>query len=98
MCCQAKDLLFPLQVFCVGLWMLDSYWYYSLFTLFMLVTFECTVVNQRLRNLTELRSMATPKQEVQVYRSGKWELLPGGALLVGDVISIGRPQAGAIHH
>ena len=45
-------------------------------------------------NLKELRSMQTPKQQVQVYRSGKWELLPGEALLVGDLISIGRPPAG----
>lgn len=59
------------QVFCVLLWMLDEYWYYSLFTLFMLVTFESTVVGQRLRNLKELRSLQTPKQPILVYRCGR---------------------------
>ena len=39
--------------------------YYSLFTLGMLVMFECTVVGQRLRNLRELRSLTVPKQALQ---------------------------------
>ncbi|GLC43701.1 hypothetical protein PLESTB_000409700 [Pleodorina starrii] len=84
---------FVFQVFCVMLWMLDEYFYYSLFTLFMLVTFESTVVGQRLRNLKELRSLQTPKQNIYVYRCGKWEQVPGDALLPGDVISIGRPTS-----
>ncbi|KXZ52689.1 hypothetical protein GPECTOR_9g735 [Gonium pectorale] len=86
---------FVFQVFCVLLWMLDEYFYYSLFTLFMLVTFESTVVGQRLRNLRELRSLQTPKQHIYVYRCGKWEQMPGDALLPGDVISIGRPTTDA---
>jgi magnesium-transporting ATPase (P-type) len=48
--------------------------YYSLFTLGMLVMFECTVVFQRQKNLHELRSLQTPKQRIHVYRGGKWEV------------------------
>ena len=68
--------------------------YYSLFTLGMLVMFECTVVGQRLRNLRELRSLTVPKQALLVYRQGRWDQLPGDALLPGDVISIGRSSGG----
>ena len=42
------------------LWSLDDYWYYSLFTLVMLVVFESTVVTSRMRNLDEMRELATP--------------------------------------
>ena len=40
--------------------------YYSLFTLGMLVVFECTTVFQRMRHLNELRALQTPKQQLQV--------------------------------
>lgn len=62
----------------------------------MLVMFECTTVFQRMRNLRELRSLQTPKQALFVHRCGKWDKLPGDALVPGDVVSIGRPS-GQMH-
>eukprot|EP00249_Psilotum_nudum_P024663 c29252_g1_i1 orf=394-4089(+) len=81
---------FVFQVFCVGLWCLDEYWYYSLFTLFMLILFESTVVKSRLRTLTELRRVRVDSQTLMVHRGGKWIRLSGMDLLPGDVVSIGR--------
>lgn len=45
--------------------------------------------------LTVIISMIQLGSRLQVYREGKWEKLPGDALLPGDILSIGRPQ-GAI--
>lgn len=81
---------FVFQVFCVGLWCLDEYWYYSIFTLFMLVLFESTVVKSRIRTLTELRRVRVDSQTLMVHRGGKWVKLSGIDLLPGDIISIGR--------
>ncbi|ONK67943.1 uncharacterized protein A4U43_C05F5470 [Asparagus officinalis] len=81
---------FVFQVFCVGLWCLDEYWYYSLFTLFMLFLFESTMAKSRLKTLTELRRVRVDGQTLMVYRCGKWVKLAGTDLLPGDVVSIGR--------
>ena len=83
---------FVFQVFCVGLWMLDDYWYYSLFTLFMLVAFESTVVWQRQRTLTEFRGMSIKPYEILVYRQKKWQEIMSDKLIPGDVVSAGRTK------
>ena len=75
---------FVFQLVCVGLWILDTYWYHSLMTLAMLLIFEATVVFQRLKNMKEIRGMASPPQSCLVFRCNKWisgvsseDLLPG---------------------
>ncbi|EPQ28853.1 uncharacterized protein PFL1_03656 [Pseudozyma flocculosa PF-1] len=83
---------FVFQVFCVGLWMLDEYWYYSLFTLFMLVVFECTVVFQRLRTLNEFRTMSIKPYAIWVYRANAWTEVQTTELLPGDLVSIDRSK------
>ena len=83
---------FVFQIFCVGLWMLDEYWYYSLFTLFMLVVFESTVVWQRQRTLMEFRGMSVKPYEINVFRENKWREVMSDSLLPGDLVSVGRTK------
>ncbi|EQL03909.1 cation-transporting ATPase 4 [Ophiocordyceps sinensis CO18] len=83
---------FVFQIFCVGLWLLDEYWYYSLFTLFMLVAFESTVVWQRQRTLNEFRGMSIKPYHIWVFRLGKWTEIQTDALLPGDLVSAGRTK------
>jgi cation-transporting ATPase 13A1 len=83
---------FVFQIFCVGLWMLDEYWYYSLFTGFMLIMFESTVVWQRQRTLTEFRGMSIKPYDMWVYREKRWTELRSDELLPGDLVSVGRTK------
>lgn len=83
---------FVFQIFCVGLWLLDEYWYYSLFTLFMLVAFESTVVWQRQRTMNEFRAMSIKPYEMWVYRLGKWTEIFSDKLLPGDLVSVNRTK------
>ncbi|GAA6000885.1 hypothetical protein JCM10207_004705 [Rhodosporidiobolus poonsookiae] len=84
---------FVFQLFCAGLWVIDGeYWYYSLFTLFMLVVFECTTVFQRLRTVNEFRSMSIKPYAILTRRENKWIEIQTDELLPGDVVSIVRTK------
>ncbi|KAJ3194964.1 hypothetical protein HDU82_002272, partial [Entophlyctis luteolus] len=83
---------FVFQLFCVALWFLDDMWYYSLFTLFMLVVFESTVVMQRLKNLQEFRAMSIKPYPIYVYRQKAWKQIQTDEILPGDICSIKRSE------
>ncbi|KNC78838.1 hypothetical protein, variant [Sphaeroforma arctica JP610] len=85
---QALAPFFIFQVFCVVLWSLDEYVYYSLLTLVMLVFFECTVVSQRRRNMESLLLLSAKPHPIRVYRAGSWAVLASHRLLPGDVVAI----------
>lgn len=81
---------FVFQLFSVALWLMDEQWYYSLFSLFMLVSFEMTTVFQRRTTMNEFQSMGIKPYSIYVYRNGEWQTLMTDDLLPGDVVSITR--------
>eukprot|EP01062_Namystynia_karyoxenos_P062294 TRINITY_DN551_c0_g3_i1.p1 TRINITY_DN551_c0_g3~~TRINITY_DN551_c0_g3_i1.p1 ORF type:complete len:1202 (+),score=344.34 TRINITY_DN551_c0_g3_i1:77-3682(+) len=86
---------FVFQMFCVLLWLLDEYWYYSVFTGIMLWIFEATVVKQRLSNMHRLLSMEQKAYRVTVLRGRQWKQLGTHELLPRDIVWLQRTAEGA---
>lgn len=86
---------FVFQVFCVALWCMDEQWYYSLFSLFMLVAFEMTTVFQRRVTMSEFQSMGIKPYSIYVFRNEEWVELQTSELLPGDLVSITRTAEGS---
>jgi len=86
-----KQLMSPLaifQFFCTALWMLDTYWKYTCFTLLSVLGFEASTAFQRLKSMATLRGMSTKSFSVNVYRKAAWQERPIEELLPGDIISL----------
>ena len=80
------------QLFCVLLWMLDDYWYYSFFTLFMILVFEATVVFSRVKCLSALKGMGNGPRPLLVYRMERWIVIGSQDLLPGDIVSLTKQK------
>ena len=88
-----KQLLSPFtvfQLFCVILWLLDDYWQYSFFNLFMILMFEGTVVFTRIKSLNALKGMGNKSRKIYIYRMGQWAIGESHDLLPGDIFSLTR--------
>lgn len=87
---QAIAPFFVFQVFCVALWMIDDSLMYSLFSLFMLVSFEFSTIFQRRTTMNEFNTMGVKPFDIYVYRCHKWLKISTVELLPGDLVSVIR--------
>lgn len=70
------------------LWCLDEYWHYSIFTLVMLIFFECTMAFTSLKTSEQLYEMEAKHSAVMAWRDGRWASINSDELLPGDLFAL----------
>lgn len=86
-----EGLLSPIaifQFFSAGLWLLDEYWQFSIFNIFIVFMMEGMTAFQRSRTLKTLKGLAPDPYKLPVYRGRQWITLDTTQLLPGDLISL----------
>lgn len=81
---------FIFQLFSISLWLMDEMWYLSIFSLFMLFSFEATTVFQRKSTMTEFQSMGIKPYDIWTFRDQKWIEVKSDELYPGDIVSVVR--------
>lgn len=56
----------------------------------MLVSFECTLVQQQLKNMQMIRQMGNKPFKILVYRMRRWVRINSDELIPGDIVSVSR--------
>ncbi|GAW79162.1 cation transporting ATPase [Plasmodium gonderi] len=85
---------FIFQFFSILLWMLDSYWYFGIFSIFILVVLEAQLINKRIREFNLINSMKVPAQNLYVYRNLQWKIIKSSMLLPGDIYILSNETNG----
>ncbi|GAB64657.1 cation-transporting ATPase, partial [Plasmodium cynomolgi strain B] len=85
---------FIFQFFSILLWMLDSYWYFGIFSIFILVMLEGQLINKRIREFNLINSMKVPAQNLYVYRNLQWKIIKSNMLLPGDIYILSNETSG----
>lgn len=85
---------FIFQFFSIILWMLDSYWHFGVFSIFILIVLEAQLISKRIRDFNLINDMKVPAHNVYVYRNLKWKIILSSSLLPGDIYILETSMSG----